>query len=511
MIPALILFAFAVSLLVRAAILHVSASAAVDQYYWLLAARAYRERSGLPARIVGKYILEDERQAYPPFFGWFLSLMPDAWLTAASARWYSQVVDGILIALMLCYAWSAGWQASSVAVIVFIIGTAPVLAAYNTQLTSRAFGNVFLTIAVLAAVMAIHFPDDFRGILALALATTAVAGVVLTHKMSFQLLAFCWPAWAIAEHDWRLASVPVIGVILAALITGLPFARLQWLAHAEIVVFWNRHRDELGAHAFNDSPIYGNKQRGVSLFHQPGLRGAFIHFVRAFSYNPFAWLVPTTLWWMSPPPGWILLWTLGPLFLALLTLYVPQLRCFGGGHLYVFNSVAPSALWWAFAARTGDGRTFALFAVAAVATVFALFMAFRTRKAAVGIRDTSYRAALDYLARLQPDRLAVFPLTAAEEAAFCTPHAILWGGHALTFPRLEAIYPVLRKPLAEIMRTYGCSMLLLDTRYWPEGMACVGRELADASILDFGHWRVIRLPVKGVSHSMGSACAASPV
>jgi hypothetical protein len=511
MIATLISLALAGSLLVRAAILRVSASAAVDHYYWLLAARAYRERSGLPARIVDKYLLEDERQAYPPFFGWFLSLMPEARLTAASARWYSQVVDGILMVLMLSYALSAGMPAFGLAVVVFIIGTAPVLAAYNTQLTSRAFGNLFLIIAVLAVVVAPHFPDDPRGIMSLVLATIAAGGVVLTHKMSFQLLAFCWPAWAIVERDWRLALVPLIGVVLAATLTGLPFAKLQWRSHREIVAFWNEHRDELGAHTFNDSPVYGNDRCGTSLFHQPGLRGAVVHFVRAFAYNPFGWLVPITLLWMNPPPEWIMVWTLGPLFLALLTLYVPQLRCLGGGHLYVFNSVAPSSLWWAFAIVQGDPRTFALFAAAAAATMIALFMAYRTRKARVALRDSSYRAALEYLTTLPPDRLAVFPLTAAEEAAFRTPHAVLWGGHGLGFPRLEPVYPVLRRSIGEIMRTYSCTMLLFDTRYWPEGVACIGRELPDAKILSFGSWRIVSIPVTLLRKETMSACAASPV
>jgi hypothetical protein len=506
MTTALIFLALAVSLLARAAILHVSASAAVDHYYWLLAARAYREKTRLPARIPDKYFLEDERQAYPPFFGWFLSLIPEGWLTAASARWYSQVVDGILITLMLSYAWTAGLQGASASIIVFIIGTAPVLAAYNTQLTSRAFGNLFLTIAVLAALGGSHSSDQFRSVALLAFATIAVAAVVLTHKMSFQLLAFCWPVWAIIERDWRLAPVPVAGVLLSSLLTGLPFAKLQWRAHWEIVAFWHKHRDELGAHAFNDSPVYGNERRGATLFHQPGLRGAFIHFVRAFSYNPFAWLVPTTLLWLSAPPDWVVIWTLGPLVLAILTLYVPQLRCLGGGHLYVFNSVAPSALWWAFAVVTDDRRTFSLLVVAAAAALVALLKAYRTRKAGAAARDPSYRAALEYLAGLNPDRLAVFPFTAAEEAAFRTPHAVLWGGHALTFPQLEPVFPVLRKSVGEILRDYRCSLFLFDTRYWPEGEACAERELTAGEILSFGPWRVVRVPTNLIREDASPSC-----
>jgi hypothetical protein len=504
----LIVPVLAASLLARAAILRISASAAVDHYYWLLAARAYRSRSRLPARIPGKYLLEDERQAYPPFLGWLLSLLPEGLLTSGLTRWYAQIVDGILAALMLSYAWTAGLPVASAAVIVLVIGTAPVLAAYNTQLTSRAFGNLFLVIAVLFAASS-HPPDDFRSVALLAFATIAAAAVVLTHKMSFQLLAFCWPTWAVIEGDWRLALIPPAGIALSLLITGPQFAKLQWRAHAEIVAFWHKHRNELGAHIFNDSPVYGNEKRGRTLFHQPGFRGALTHLIRAFSYNPFGWLAPITLLWSSSPPDWVVVWTVGPLVLAVLTLYVPQLRCLGGGHLYVFNSVAPSSLWWSFAVAQGNWRTFLLLAFATAVALFALREAYRTRKAGAAARDPFYRAALDHLADLSPDRLTVFPFTAAEEAAFRTPHAVLWGGHGLRFPQLAPVFPVLRKPVGTILRDYRCGLLLFDTRYWPEGEALLARELPGAVTLEFGPWRLVRAPAKTVDQTTASPCAES--
>src|SRR5207237_2971915 len=46
-----------------------AASGKVDHYYWMLAARAYRTQEGLPVRLDEKYLLDDERQAYPPLFG----------------------------------------------------------------------------------------------------------------------------------------------------------------------------------------------------------------------------------------------------------------------------------------------------------------------------------------------------------------------------------------------------------------------------------------------------------
>jgi hypothetical protein len=115
---------------------------------------------------------------------------------------------------------------------------------------------------------------------------------------------------------------------------------------------------------------------------------------------------------------------------------------------------------------------------------------------------------LDHLASLNPDRLAVFPFTAAEEAAFRTPHAVLWGAHGLGFPQLEPVFPVLRKPVGAVLRDYRCGLLLFDTRYWPEGEDCLAREIPGAESLEFGAWRVVRVPGQAINTEV-TACAES--
>lgn len=508
MTAVLIAAALALSFAARAIILRASAGAGVDHYYWILAARAYREMRHLPARIPGKYLLEDERQAYPPFFGWFLSRFLESWLTGSAARWYPQICDLVLLGLVLAACWGAGVAGTGIAAAVFVVGTAPVLAAYNTQLTSRAFGNLFLFASVLSSAAGLRADNLQIELIDFALSGAAVAGVVLTHKMSLQLLAAVWPVWALAEWDWRLALVPLLGLTIATAVTGVPFGRLQWRAHWEILAFWHRHWNLLGAHAFHDSAVYGGERRGRTLFHQPGWRGALTHATRAVSYNPMAWLLPLSLLWSPAPPLWVLIWSVGPLAAALLTLYVPQLRCLGGGHLYIFNSVAPSAVWWALLIADGKPANIALFALGVVLSAGALLGAWRTRATARG-RDTDYRSALTHLAALPPGRLAVFPLTAVEEAAFSTPHAVLWGAHGLGFFDIEPIYPVLQRPIGELMRRYGCSMLLLDTRYWPEGQNCISRELPGADIRTFGAWCLVCLP-KPSNDEASDGCAAMP-
>ncbi|HUZ31000.1 MAG TPA: hypothetical protein VMV19_02660 [Xanthobacteraceae bacterium] len=480
----------------RAAFILVSAKGAVDHYYWLLAARAYRQTRHLPAKIVGKYLLEDERQAYPPFFGWLLARLPEKLLLRPSIVVVVQIADVLVLLMLIAFAMAYNASVRDIAVVVAVYGTAPALVAYNTQLASRAFGNLFLVGAVLAAAAAVDRAQiDALALTLYAASAVMAAAVVLTHKMTVQLMLVLWPLWAFLSGDWLLLLIPLLGVVLAAFITGFDFARLLWRAHLEVILFWHRHRDELGAHLFNASPIYGNLARSEeSAFHKRGLHGMLSHAARAFGHGPLVWLVPVTLLWDEAPASWIVIWSVGAAAVAFVTLYVSWLRCFGAGHLYIFNAIAPSALWWESIIRGGHRATLAVFAIGLAATMASLVYGYRLRRANLGERDESFEEALKRLELLPPGRIAVFPLVAAEAVAYRTSHAVLWGGHGLGFDKLEPIYPVMRVKVGEALNIYNCGLLLFDKRYWPAGESVVDRELPKSEIQAFGSWRLVSIP-----------------
>jgi hypothetical protein len=490
------LLSSAVAVASRAAFILISAKGAVDHYYWLLAARAYRQTRHLPAKIVGKYLLEDERQAYPPFFGWLLARLPEKLLLHPAVVVVVQIADVVVLLMLIAFAIAYDASVSDIAVVVAVYGTAPALVAYNTQLTSRGFGNLFLVAAVLAAAAAVGRGQIDALTLTLYAASAIMTGfVVLTHKMTVQLMLALWPVWAFVSGHWLLLLVPLLGVASATFITGIGFARLLWRAHLEVVLFWHRHRNELGAHQFNASPVYGNLARGEeSAFHQRGLRGTLRHAARAFGHGPLVWLAPLTLLWNQSPPSWIVIWTAGAAAVALVTLYVSWLRCFGAGHLYIFNAIAPSALWWESIVGDGHRATLAVFAIGLAATAASLVYGYRLRRAGLGKRDENFEEALKRLESLPPGRIAVFPLVAAEAIAYRTKHAVLWGGHGLGFDKLEPIYPVMRVKVGEALDRYNCGLLLFDKRYCSVGEHIVDCELPKSEIQAFGSWRLVSIP-----------------
>lgn len=507
------LLALVFSIVLREAFVRNSQYSRVDHHYWILAARAYRARKRLPAVIRGKYLLEDERQAYPPLFGILLAAVPERWLSGPQMPRLMQFGDLSVIAALYLFGHAAGLELETT-VLILVYGTAPVLVAYNTQLNPRALGNLFLVAKCVLEILAVMLgPGEPLAWLAWLAATGFAALIVLTHKMTTQLMFAMWPIWPFALGAWQAALVPLAGVGLASLAVGKEMARLQWLAHYDIVRFWNRHHRRLGAHAFRDSPIYGEGRPDTrTLLHKGGPAGILSHVKILAGYGPLILLLPVTLIFVDAPPPYVFWWWAAAVGFALATLFIGPLKCLGAGYYYLFNAAAPSALWWAMVFPGSPPAMKALFAAGLALTVLALVMGFRVRAGRDKIRDPGFDAALDALGREPTANLAVFPLNAADEAALRTPHTLLWGGHGYGFDRLTSIFPVVSRPLDEVFSQEKCSLILIDSGYWPDAEAAVGKECAPASIEAFGRWRLFHCPQYRVGpaevHAAGEGIAS---
>ena len=476
----------------RIAIFRAAAASAVDQHYWMLAARAYREQRGLPVRIPGKYLLEDETQAYPPLFGWLLGRVSNTTVL----RWVTPAVEtaGFLALWAVLLALGVRWDMMTLALACYV--AAPVLVVYNAQLTSRVLGDFFLFSAMALQLVAVVIePAPWLAWLCWIASAGLLGMMVMTHKMSLQLHVVLMPVWWWSLSAWQVPVATLIGLALFVIVVGPAFARYQLCAHWEIVNFWNRHWRNLGAHQFDLSPVYGNPDGDRSAcFHAPGWRGALKHLRVVVSYAPLNVLLPVcSLLTEAWPPAWVLVW-LGAIYVwALATLYVPGLKRWGGGHLYVFNAVAPGAIYLSF--LPADPMVFVVVAVGVILTVISLAMAWRIVVSRQTARCKDFEDVIDHLRKLPVARIAVFPLQAAEAVAAGTPHAVLWGGHGYGFGQMEGFFPVLTRPLGEFFHRHRVTWVCWDTGYWPKGESIlIGEGLIQAAtIIPFGVWRLARV------------------
>lgn len=486
----------------RIAFLRVSLGSAVDHFYWTLAARAYRTRTGLPVRIPGKFLLEDERQAYPPGFGVLMAALPDRILTSPrGAGAFVVGVDVVTLALLLAAAFALGIGPAGLVAVLLVYGLAPVLVAYNTQLTSRGVGNLLLTVSLLLQAGAAAASDGSAALATASalLGVVALAATILTHKMTTQFAIVLWPAWILALAPlgpagvWIAALSPPLALLAATAATGRAFQLLQWRAHWDIVSFWHRNWKYLGAHQFRQSPLYGDaERRAPGAFHAEGLVGVRRHLALVAGYLPVALPLPATLLLVPPPPAFVIAWCAAAYVAALATLLVGPLRCLGGGHLYLFNAVPAAALWWGWTLSHEQAGLagWLLFGVGMILTLASLAAGLHKRRGRRGATGDDFDALLARLAELSPTRIAAFPVTATERIALETPHAVFWGGHGLGFRKLEPYWPVMRERLGPSLRAWGITHAVLDASWWPEGEAVFAAETGDAAPRRIGRFLV---------------------
>jgi hypothetical protein len=465
-----------------------AASGKVDHYYWMLAAEAYRSQRGLPVRLRGKYLMEPDEQAYPPLFG----LLLGRWGLDRHGMAAVVALEIIQMAAVAAVMTTFHAPLASIALGIGLYATAPVRVTYNTQLNSRILGDVFLFSLLAAeacAAFAVHSPTAQVALWTASALMTAV--VVMSHKMTVQLYLALLPFWSWAIGDAMPIAVLLAGFVIYVFIVGPRFAVYQARAHWDIIKFWNRHWPRLGAHQFRDSPIYGAPEGGCSTcFHQPGVRGIARHLRLVASYAPVNLLLPVaSLATASWPPTWLLVWLGGVYVWALATLLVPQLRCLGGGHLYVFNAVAPGACYAAWLPDTMVTATW--LGAGLLLTVASLLAAWRIVRSRPAARDEMFDRALSALAAEPRGRVAVFPLQNAEAVAWGTHHAVLWGAHGYGFSQLEGFFPVLTKPLSAFLREYRIGWILSDERFWRGGVERLRREGVETGReTEFGPWRL---------------------
>lgn len=468
----------------------------MDHYYWILAARAYRDRSGLPAVIKDKYLLEDERQYYPPGFGVFLALFPEAFLKNKVSVSIVCLLDLIAFWVILSAANTMALTLPSLAAIALLFGTAPVLVSYNTQLTSRVLGNLFLTFSLLAQAGAASVDSAFLAWLLAFLGAIAFGLTISTHKMCTQFGLALWPVWPFAlmplgpNGFWVGLLTAPVGLLFSTLITGSKFQIMQWRAHWDILSFWSRNWPFLGAHQFRQSPIYGNPQKVTGRLHKKGVKGASRHLLRIISYLPLALPLPITLSFLPPPPLYIMAWLGMAYLLAFATCLIPALRGLGAGHLYIYSAVPPAALWWGWvlSRESCSWVEWGLFALGTVLTSVSLFSGYRMRKTRKISSGRDEEATIRFLGSMSKTRIAVFPFTLAERFAYETPHAVFWGGHGLGFKQLEPYWPIMRETIRKSLLKWGIRFVILDSNWWKKGEKIFCDETGDCAPMNIGRF-----------------------
>lgn len=497
-LPAL---ALGLALLVRVQFVKLSSGSAVDHFYWILVAKLFRSSFRLPVEMDGKYILEDDRLSYPFGFGYFLSFFSEKFLRSSKSRYITLSIDFAVLILLMLVGLLVGLDGLGITVIAIVYGLAPVLVSYNTQLTSRGLGNLFLICSLFFQLLSVKSGINlcllfgFFGVVTL-------AAMFVTHKMTTQYYIFLSPGWgycmmSYGEYGWLVfIAVTILALGFATLVTGLAYQKLQWLAHFEIISFWNRNWRNLGAHQFRDSPIYGKvNNASISRFHERGVKGILKHCSLLFAYLPLAFFLPFTLLISPFPEEWIYIPAMFAMTLAVFTLFVPRWKCLGGGHLYMFNAVPFVSIWWGILISENytSSLIVTIFAIGLSLTFISLILGARRRS--INDKDVCNHTPLliEHLSKMPTQNIAIFPMQHAEQIALETSHSVFWGAHGLGFKNLEPYWPVMRKEIGKSMRSHDVKTVILDLQFWPEGEAVLVEEIGNKEISYIGKFAIFKV------------------
>ena len=494
----LLIAAVTISLVVRFIFIKFSSSNAVDHYYWILVTRLFRKKFSLPVRLEGKYLLESDKMAYPIGFGLFLSLFSEKFLRSSKSKYVTTVIDLMALIPLSAIGMELNLNLAGFSAMIIVYGLAPILVSYNTQLTSRSLGNLFLLFSLCCQFFAVVEAQYFS-LLYLFFGIIFLTATLVTHKMTTQFYIFLLPGWIYSLHllggyGATIAAIsPLLAIVLAFLVTGFKYQKLQWIAHWDIVSFWNRNWRFLGAHQFRHSEIYGKpSERDSSTFHKKGTKGVLKHCSLLFAHLPAVYFLPMYVFFEEPVPLIIATPIIIAMLLAASTLLLQPLRCLGGGHLYLFNAVPFVSLAWGVLLTTHSHSMplIAIFSMSISLTLLSLYLGSRKRKAASSPNSKNLNLVIKKLSNMRKQNIAVFPVTYAEIIALETEHSVFWGGHGLGFRELEPFWPIMRKRVSVALSSYNISTIILDLDFWPEGGEVLAVESGDSQPKRYGNFLV---------------------
>ena len=243
--------------------LKISLGQSVDHFYWLLSVKNFKKKKKLPISIKNKYLLEYNKQYYPPGFTVFLSLFSFNFLKSNKSLIIPSLIDiATLVIILLFFHNFTDLTFNLYIVCIFL--SYPVFILYNTQLTSRCLGNLFYTCSVIPIIIYIEQKEFF--LFVLLLSSVFYALMYLTHKMTTQYYTIFLILLLFFEFELDIKilifGTIILGLIFSIMLTGFHFFKFQLAHHVEIILFWYRNWHNMQAHTLLDSRHYSKKILG---------------------------------------------------------------------------------------------------------------------------------------------------------------------------------------------------------------------------------------------------------
>ena len=452
----------------------------VDTWRNLSIADYIRAHKELPQQLP-KYILKGPFD-YPPFLNILLAILPKKFVEDCQG-FISPVFDCLnnFIVFTLTFILTKDLSIAAFAQLIYIV--TPMIVMENASLNARSLGGLLFSLSFLSALFYSINPSPFLFILAIVFTTV----LLFSQKMAAQTLFFLSLAVSILEKNFIYLLIIAISLITAIFISRgfyikIMAGQLSVLKYFRMIIkdrYSHQLRGALPA-SRNKDFIEGIKAtiREYPLFALiascPLIAVGFLMAVWILLYpgNSFLMHYPG----LSLISHKFALWLVILYSFGIITAQIKPFQFLGEGMKYLAYAALPSSFIisvTAFDLLINRGNPSLLFLIICIAFLSLLQILFLQNKGV--IKDNtrtitaSLRQVMDFLQKQPAEvRLATIPFSLSDAAAYFTKSNILSSDSAYVLahnPDYLDYYPVLRKPLEEILNKHNMNFLLIDKNY----------------------------------------------
>ncbi|MSU26092.1 MAG: hypothetical protein EXS44_02405 [Candidatus Levybacteria bacterium] len=438
----------------------------VDIWTHLLYLKEYHKQKGIPGKIENGFIISGHYD-YPPAFIMILSRFPFR-LVEKYEFIFSPFFDFVhlIFIFMFVYLITNSIVFALLTQLLYIL--TPIIIIENSSATPRSLGYMLFSAVVLSQFL---FMSSGNYIF-LGVAIILGACIFLSHRFTAQGFLFFSIFFTVLEKNIFFIAVFLTSFLIAVVMSrGFYLKVLK--GHIGNLLFWKDVIKYRFYHQIKGSfEEYKTKDFVFKLYNQ-FLK--FPPFVLAIT-NPWVLPVLYILFFSYPADIFIqrlVWWVIWSYILALFTIWIPSLRFLGEGQRYLELSAFPAAFLSVYLLMNGQFGNFTWLAtiIYILVGISALVTVFVIQYKAI-IKDTmrtltpSMKQMFAYLLSLEKKpRLLCIPHQITTSTIYHTGCPVFVNADYSHINKIKDVYPFIKKPIKDIMRTHKLDMILLNESY----------------------------------------------
>lgn len=423
----------------------------IDEYFWLQYRLNARKQKFFPPKL--PQFLLDLRQWYPPIYGFFLKLIPDA--VFKNNIYILLILSAIRFINYLIFLSILGVREDLEVILICLIIyiASPSYFINDNQLNSRILGSIIFDIVVMLVYLG-NMSGWGMMLCTLLLFFTMI--LLFLHKMTVQLLIFLALTWAL----WINEYVPFIILIIALLISIILGYKNYFKAHIDITKFWFRNRNLIGAHQINDSPtfsknissIYSVKEIAKKILTIVAMCPFFIVLLLSDSYS---------FWTIS---------IISVLAFAYITTFVPFMKTWGHGrsYMYYLPSLIIMHVLTTDEIQHISTLQVSMFILCFPIIVYSYFEYKNWLTHKIRSKSIVFDEVISFVQASNINRIMCIPIDRSDEIAWKTGRNVLWGGHGYGFKLLMPYFPILKVKPEIAVKDWNIGAVIVDKNYWED-------------------------------------------